>query len=354
MNKVASVNIKDITLVIPCNHPLEDLLELLKTVVKGTCLPREILIIESGKKIDTKNGLQFTPFVTYNVSALHIPRDLSIRSCSLVAAYPGNARNIGVLNSSSSYIAFLDVRTLPTAEWLERAWNTLEDPKYDGVWGVRRYKASTLFGGLIRDAIYGRRPVRSLSGSVFRKDIFNIVGQMISWAPAGEDVDWIHRIDTHKLNFFSNGEANHSYQGLDHKPFLFFVKKWWRYYHHSRLLPVNHRDRFLSYGLFYIILIFLAFNWNFKISVALLGSPLIIPHITTGLALAGPVLYVFVRGVYLPMRRGTPFLRVLPFRFFSILIVAFVLDLVKTLALLAPTIRSVEPAVKLSELNDHR
>ena len=354
MNKLQSSLVKNITLVIPCNHTLQDLLDVLKAVLKGTCLPKEILVVKSGVKGSAENRILFTRLIIDHANELQMPKELSIKSCDLPLAYPGNARNIGVMNSSCGLVAFLDVKTIPSEEWLEGAWNILVDPKYDGVWGVRSYEANTLSGGLIRDAIYGRRPVRSLSGTVFRKEIFNVTGNMISWAPAGEDGDWINRVEAHKLAFVTNGEVNNIYWGLDHKPFSFFIKKWWRYYHYSRLLPVNYRDRFLSYSLFYIALIFFAFNWNFKISVALLGSPLIIPHITTSLVLIGPALYILIRGVYLPLRRGTPLLQVFPVRFLLMLLVAVTLDLVKLFALLTPTVFSGLAQAKVTKSNIQR
>jgi hypothetical protein len=267
---------------------------------------------------------------------LAVSSHVDIQIFNLNFAFPGEARNKGVNHTRGDLIAFLDVKTIPKQNWLERACENLKDSNIDGVWGSRSYDCKTVFAGLIRDVIYGRLPVRSVAGSVFKRRVYSVTGQMISWTPAGEDGDWMHRIEAHKLLFLMPKKANHSYQGLDDKSLLFFIKKWWRYYHHSRLLPVNNRDRWLSFGMIYIILIFFAFNWNYKISSAILGGPLVIPHITTGLAIAGPLAYFFIRGIYLPLRRGVPFMNVFPVRFILLLTVACILDFVKTLALLVP------------------
>jgi len=327
---------ENITIIIPCNHSQGDLLELLRAILSGTHLPKEILIIWSGLVAESLDSDGFKKLFSHDLNASRIPCDLSIKSYYLPGSFPGDARNIGVMHSSYNVIAFLDVKTIPTPSWLENAYRALENNDIDGVWGVRKYEASSLLGGLIRDAIYGRRPVRSLAGTVCRKEVFNTVGQMVPWCPAGEDGDWIRRVEVHKLVFLSGSEANHTYHGLDKKSFFFFIRKWWRYYHYSRLLPVNDRDRLFSFGLFYITMLFFAFNWNFKISVALLGSPFVIPHITTSLALAAPALYVSIRGAFFPLYRGTPFLQLFPIRFFLILLIAFVLDFVKIIALLIP------------------
>lgn len=329
--------IADVSLIIPCNHSIEELISLLRAVFSGSLLPREILVIQSSSKRPTeKYGLSEALMNLLTADELHKVNSVRIDIFDVDAAFPGEARNRGVNHARGDLIAFLDVKTIPKQDWLEEAFDYLKGSDLDGVWGSRIYSSNTLFSGLVRDAIYGRLPVQSIAGSVFRREVYSVTGQMISWAPAGEDGDWMHRVKAHKLSFLMPKKANHSYLGLYDKPLLFFIKKWWRYYHYSRLLPVNNRDRWLSFGLLYIVLIFFAFNWNYKISAAILGSPLIVPHITTGLVIAGPLAYTFIRGIYLPLRRGVPFLRIFPARFVLVLLVASVLDFIKTLALLLP------------------
>ena len=337
VSKPRSSSAADVSLVIPCNHSQEELIVLLRAVFSGTLLPKEVLIVQSGSTAPTqRDALSRSLLDTLTADGLSRVDHLGIQVYDTDFAFPGEARNKGVNHARGDLIAFLDVKTIPEQNWLERACENLKDSSIDGVWGSRSYDCNTVLAGLIRDAIHGRRPVRSVAGSVFRRRVYSVTGQMISWTPAGEDGDWMHRIEAHKLLFLMPKKANHSYQGLDNKSLLFFIKKWWRYYHYSRLLPVNNRDRWLSFGLVYIILIFFAFNWNYKISSAILGSPLVIPHITTGLTIAGPFCYFFIRGIYLPLRRGVSFMSILPVRFILLLPVACILDFVKTLALLVP------------------
>jgi hypothetical protein len=306
-------------------------------VFLGTLLPKEILIIQSGSRTPTqKDALSKSLLDTLTADSLSRVDHVDIQIYDTDFAFPGEARNIGVNHACGALIAFLDVKTVPERDWLKRACESLKDSNLDGVWGSRSYDCKTVSAGLIRDAIYGRLPARSVAGTVFRRQVYLVTGEMISWAPAGEDGDWMHRIEAHKLSFLMPKKANHSYQGLDDKSLLFFIKKWWRYYHYSRLLPVNNRDRWLSFGLIYIALLFLAFNWNYKISAAIFGSPLVVPHITTGLAITGPIAYVLVRAIYLPLRRGVPLFKILPGRFILLLTVACILDFVKTLGLLLP------------------
>jgi hypothetical protein len=327
-----------VSLVIPCNHSTQELLTLLKAVSKGSRLPDEVLVVRSGLPGVTENTPRFPALSLPDQPLDEILSALISRTqvCDLVFAYPGKARNIGVEHASGSLIAFLDVKTIPEENWLETACKILETASTYGVWGSRIYQANSLLAGLVRDAIYGRKPVRTVAGTVCRREVFSATGAMIPWVPAGEDGDWIHRVNAHRLAFVLPRNANHRYYGLDNKPLSFFVRKWWRYYHYSRMLPVNNRDRWLAHVLLYLLLVFFAFNWNYKISGYILGSPLVVPHITTTVAIGGPAIYAFVRGVYLPLKRNTPFEQLLPFRFMLILLIAFILDSVKIMGLLKP------------------
>lgn len=328
-----------ISLIIPCNHSTRELLELLGSVSKGRRLPDEILIIRSGRHASRNHSGSANPqfsCLTIDHPFTRFPQ-VGVYSCDLDLVFPGEARNIGVSQSSGDLIAFLDIKTIPTTRWLDHAYETLCTTEVDGVWGLRKYHGQTYLGGLIRDVIYGCIPTISVAGSVIRKEVFTRTGNMISWAPAGEDGDWIHRVRAHRLSFFTPKEATHDYHGLDGKALSFFVRKWWTYYHFSRLLPVNDRDRWLAQGFAYLVVIFFAFNWNYKISTFLLGDPLVVPHITTAVVIAGPTLYCLLRGIYRPLRRRVPIHRVLPIRFVSLLFVAVILDFVKIIALLTPT-----------------
>jgi hypothetical protein len=190
---------------------------------------------------------------------------------------------------------------------------------------------------LLRDSIYGRYGVKTLPGTVCKRKCFTIAGNMVNWVRSGEDIDWIRRIEIHNLKFTNSNVYNIVYYGIENKTLFFFIKKWWTFYNNSKNLSINDRDRWLSNIFFYLLFIFFGFNWNYKISEYLFGTSLLIPHITKLIVIIAPIFYIIFRGIYLPIKRGVPIIEVVPFRFFLLLIISSILDLIKLVALLSPS-----------------
>jgi len=325
-----------VSVVIPCNHTLEDLKILITQLAEGLRVPDEVIVVRSEITLEERKTSTLIETSTTELIKTLAIKKIDLRFINIKQCYPGDARNIGVAHSSGDLIGFLDVKTLPTIGWLKEACEMLEDESSDGVWGSRLYLANSLLSSAIRDVIYGRKPVLSVAGTVVRRRCLMSIGEMISWTPAGEDGDWIHRIEAHRKKMIKLNSHNISYAGLQAKPLGFFVRKWWRYYHYSRMLPVNNRDRWLVHILGYVSLLFLAFNWNYQISELVFGYPIIVPHITKLALVGGLIFYVLIRGIYLPIKRGVPIIALLPFRFLYLLIITTILDLVKVVALLKP------------------
>lgn len=327
----------NVSVIVPCNHDIEELKTLLFKISEGHQLPYEVIVIQSKNK-QTITNIKTNKQSCEETNLVGFFNNLGIllKIIKVEKAFPGEARNLGVKCSKGELIAFLDVKTLPTLDWLKKACIDIQDANTKGVWGSVVYESNSFFSEIVLDVIYGRNPVQSIPGTVFKRECIAVVGQMVSWVPAGEDGDWIARVKVHRLNFKKPNVYNVAYTGLTRKNLIYFIKKWWNYYYLSRMIPINNRDRWLSYILGYIILMFLAFNWNYKISEYIFGTYIIVPHITKTVLIAGFMLYVTLRSFYLPLSRGVPLKKILPFRFINLIIVALILDFIKTLALLVP------------------
>ena len=119
-----------VSLIIPHNDSIENLNILIEKIPLWKKYPDEILIIDSSKTkiILNKN---FIKFCNTNNIVLQL-----IYSKYL---YPGHARNKGILKATNPLLAFLDVNTLPTNEWLSSGLKLLEMNNIQGVLGTTQY-----------------------------------------------------------------------------------------------------------------------------------------------------------------------------------------------------------------------
>ena len=252
-------------------------------------------------------------------------------------AFPGNARNIGLDLASGELIAFIDVQTIPRLNWLEASsLRLLEGRGYFGVLGATCFNAQNRFESLVRDGFYGAFPRRTLPGSVFRREVFVMAGRFIDWARAGEDTEWMLRLEVLRISTVYSSSALVDYVGLIGTDIKQLLKKWFRNYAASRALPHFFPQKLLLWIVIYPLLLLIAFNWNYLIADWRMDSPLYIGHVTKTAAFLPMLIYVIVRGLMLPLRRGVDIWRLLPIRFVAIAFVCCVADFVKILVFSLP------------------
>jgi cellulose synthase/poly-beta-1,6-N-acetylglucosamine synthase-like glycosyltransferase len=317
----------DISVIIPSNHDHQDLLEIVHAVCSQTVKPSEIVIVDS--------------LLGYGACPAEIEVVCAASSIKLIyehrdRALPGDARNIGLCMANGELIAFIDVKTTPMSHWLEVSLSLLAADGAAGVLGATYFSAQTKFEKLVRDGFYGVLPRRTLPGSVFRRELFDKAGQFIDWARAGEDTEWLLRLEVLKVPIVHSSSALVCYVGLIGSDIKQLLKKWFRNYTASRELPHFFPQKLLLWLVLYPLLVLIAFNWNYLIADWRIDSPFYIGHVTKIAAILPALLYVIVRGLVLPLRRGVSIWRLLPARFFAITAVCFMADFVKILVFSLP------------------
>jgi glycosyltransferase involved in cell wall biosynthesis len=246
---------------------------------------------------------------------------------------PGNARNFGLMFASGDLIGFLDVQTIPKRNWLENQVNLIKDWDTVGSYGSTNYIAANAEVKLVRDAIYGSFPLITIPGAVLHRSVFDIVGQFIPNVRAAEDTEWMIRAELMRLKIFKQHvKPSVDYLGLNDLSLLNIAKKWRRNYVSCRELQHLRVQRALVWLILYFLLSLLAFNWNSLIAGWQEDSPFYIGHITKIASLTPITLYIFVRGMYIPFKRGVPLNDLLPLRFFGLALVGGILDLTKVSA----------------------
>lgn len=310
-----------ISVIIPNSHELNDLNLIVQAVCNQTLKPFEIVLVDSSIR-----DINLFAEIDYLCSKYVIRLVYE----HLDHAFPGAARNIGLKLATGDFIAFIDVQTIPRPYWLEVSTSALIDEKeLHGVWGATCFKAQTRFEKIVRDGFYGVLPRRTLPGSIFRSEIFGNSGRFVEWVRAGEDTEWMLRIEVLKISIEYSPIVLSDYVGLKGSNIKGLLKKWFRNYEASRELPHFFPQKILLWLILYPLLILIAFNWNYLIADWRMDSPFYIGHITKAAVILPALIYIVVRGIVLPYKRGVDISNILPIRFLSLTAVCFLADFVK-------------------------
>jgi len=320
----------NVALIIPCGHDHGQLMKLFDYVAAQTILPREIIIVDSSiDRGSCPRTIQM--FCTEsNVILIYLSRERCL---------PGAARNIGLECATSQWIAFLDIRTHPVKDWLERQLEFILKNDLSGAFGSSAFLANSAFSKLVRDGIYGRVPVLHLPGSVVGRALISRVGYFISTIRAGEDGDWIERIVLLGEPVRESPVVTACYKGLFDMTLVDYVRKWSLYYGSTRTMPFHLPQKVMLWWVFYFGSVFLSFNWNRLLANWDTQSLFYISDVTKISIIAPIVCYWLYRSFLIPRRRGVPIFDLLPIRFLPIGFICFLLDSVKFYSLLVPCSR---------------
>ena len=314
--------VKEISLIIPSQNAEEKLLNLLRCIPNWEIFPNEIIIIDSSKE-------RFLIPEDFQLFAKKLNIKLLITYGNNL--YPGHARNIGISNSKNSLLAFLDTSTYPSNKWLSSGFNIMTVKNTDGVWGNTYYQAKTFPSKIFRACTFGAKPIKTFPGSIIKKDIFNTCGLFIESVRAGEDGDWMSRAELQKIEM-SSPEEFLSYDELNHSRFNELIKKWFRNHVFGAKLPFFRAHKDFYYYAISLMAVVIAFNWNWILASWDEDSILFIPNITKISVLIIFVIYIFIRGIFLPSKKGINYSFILPINFIFISFLSALLDFTKALA----------------------
>jgi glycosyltransferase involved in cell wall biosynthesis len=309
-------NNSDISIVIPALNAEEWLPALLKCIEAQTLLPNEIIIVDSSPTNRTSNIIS-----NWNGPVL-------INYQRIGFAYPGHARNIGVKAAKCKWIAFIDCRTLPEIDWLEKCSNAANENIADIVIASRVSEADTYFKRVLRAATSGCAVHKSLAGSFVLKDFFEQSGGFISDIRAGEDIEWMQRIDSLGARNVYVTAPVVKYNGLP-KNLMVAMMKWHRY----AMSKIHHDIRNDQKKLYFLILIFVSFmfikKWNAIFARWDINSIYYIPNITKIFFAILVFGYIFYRGIIRPLEVKVKFSYLLPWRWLEVSFVGLCLDFAK-------------------------
>jgi len=256
----------DISIVIPVRNDGECLKTILAAVGNQTLLPRETVIVDSSSNDAVKR------LVKKRESTIPVVYHREEK------AYPGRARNRGANLANEEWIAFLDTRTVPDDEWLERYQHLMKAYHTDVVFGVTRFEASSPFQKALRAATYGIIGHHTVPGTLIKKKVFTDSGGFLEHVRMGEDIEWRERLVQSGLNIHLPDKPVVTYHGLPDGIIRTLKKYVTSAYHTARLnILSNIKDVYLS--LLLILSAIILPKWNYLID-GWDANPLFIPHVT--------------------------------------------------------------------------
>ena len=259
-------NIITISLIIPVRDESVHFERNLLGINRQTVLPNEIVIVDSSTNDDVK------VFIEQYIGSVPIIYHREKK------AYPGKARNIGVKLANGDWIAFLDAKTFPKEDWLERYLHLMEAYHADLVFGVTRFDANSPFRTVLRAATYGKIGHHTVPGTLIKTKVFTDSGGFLEHVRMGEDIEWWERLDSRLFNIHRPNEPIVTYIGLTNN-FLSTVKKYLTSAYHTAWLNIliNVKDAYLS--LLLILSAIILPKWNHIIG-GWDTNPFFIPHVT--------------------------------------------------------------------------
>ncbi len=262
---------------------------------------------------------------------------------------PGEARNIGLDNSTEKYIAFLDVSTIPEDQWLEKTLKLIITKKINGVLGNTKYIYKTSFEKSFIAATYGENYLRTVPGGVFKRKFLQKVGYFLPNLKSGEDKEWTHRFKQLDQKIYFKNYSEIYYNGIINKNFKSLSKKWFDNYSnfaHDYSIEIE-RQRFIYLSFFSCSIIILARFWNNIAASWDESSIFYIPNITKiSLALI-IITYLITRFIILTKKKNIKFKNYTLIEIINFVYIGMVLDLIKLIAFITTIIRKILYEYKL-------
>lgn len=315
-----------LSLIVPCRSTSAKINDFLYKLVKSTLLPNEIILINTSLKIIK---------IEKNLNIFFKKKNIFLIIINKKNIFPGKARNLGIEKSSNKYLMFLDLLTTPSdINSLKINFNQITKNNLDAVIGQTFYLASTSKEKIIRASTYGIKNLVTLPGSIFHRKIIITNGFFIENIRAGEDVDWMRRLESHCFRV-SNSREHIVYSGLIGITFFSIFKKWYRNYFYGASIKYYSAHKSIYFYYVFIILLFLAYNWNGLVAKWNSEDPFYIPNITKFIFFILIGSYLLIRSIVMPLRKGVNISYLFPFNFFLIFIFSLILDFIKFSAFLS-------------------
>lgn len=263
-----------VSIVIPIYNELRTLPALIEGLNNQTYKFHEVVFVDAGStdgSVELINRYENSVF--YKIKLVNNP-----------GGYPGANRNVGILNASGSYIAFIDAGILPKSDWLEELIAHIDVS--DCVYGVCDFNAELPFAKAVCASTYGLGAKRRvLPASLFSATAIKSTGLFNSSLRAAEDKIWMSQ----NLDLYPNSVTVKTavvYYKYFPVNIIQVIKKWYCYQEHSvKAGLIDIYSLILSF--FFITVILFFYNGYYFLTSVFVGA------------------YYFARSIVDPIRRSS-------------------------------------------------
>lgn len=266
-----------VALVVPILNEAATLPVLLRALAALDLKPAELIFVDAGSQDASAHIIndwwQSAGWNGARLRVLDVPH-----------AYPGAARNAGIMESTQPWIAFLDAGITPDPQWLRVLVETGQSTQAAGVFGITRFTGQDALTTALCALSYGQGAMRStLPGSMFRREVFAEIGEFDPALRAGEDRLWLAGFDQRYHPRVIDSRATVEY--FHFPPSLTAAAaKWFGYERHAGRAGLNK-----SAGIAYLVAL-----------IAIIAAFALGPAAVLALGMC----YLLVRGIADPMRRS--------------------------------------------------
>jgi GT2 family glycosyltransferase len=180
---VQSKKAASLSVIIPVFNREDTIVEALDNIISQKCPELDIIVVNDGSTDNSEEVI-----LNYNAQIEYFKQNNT---------GPAQARNRGIINSRTEYVAFLDSDDLWSEGMLNDLVSELETDREEDV--VRGYAQLAFFKPETNTYEFAGNPRECfpnyITGTVFRKSVFDRVGLFDKDLRFGEDNDWFNRAE---------------------------------------------------------------------------------------------------------------------------------------------------------------
>lgn len=271
-----------ISIIIPSrDDDIETFKKTLDSINNQKLKPNELIIVDSSSNEKIKELIEQT---FYDL--------IDIRFIKVDPSYAGKSMNLGIEQAKGDFIGFLDTKTTPIAEWLEKYISILKKNQCEVIFGNTKFYGQSSFQKIIKDCSYGNLGHESVPGTVAKKEIFDLGNfRFLENVRSGYDIEWRNKIKNNfEWHFPPKSYIN--YKSLPNN-LTAITKKYFEYSFASALINIQSNQKELYFSIFLILSLLIVPRWNYLIG-GWDQNPLYIPDIAKKYLLALTILFILI------------------------------------------------------------